>query len=97
MAKNSSFNGELLHFGFAILRVTGSGDLKSTLYSLDDFRSFSMPIIPMAISTNREPLILGNFTEQRACFEFRTTELDETFKIGKIVLYVKVVATGYPQ
>lgn len=56
-----------------------------------------MPIIPMAISTNREPLILGNFTEQRACFEFRTTELDETFKIGKIVLYVKVVATGYPQ
>lgn len=96
-AKSSGFNGELIHFGSIRERVTGSGVLRQTLYSLDDVRSFTVPNLTMAAATDREPVMLTNFIQQRAALEFKTTGINETFKIDKIVLYVKIVATGYPQ
>jgi len=97
MAKKRSSAGELLHFGFTRLRVTGSGTLRQTLYSLDDVRSSVLPTLTMSATTNREPLTLCNFIEQRAALEIKTTAIDETFRIDKIIIFVRVVATGYPQ
>jgi hypothetical protein len=95
--KSSGFNGELLHFGSTRLRITGTGVLRQTLYSLDDVESYTVPTITMSATTNREPVSLTNFIQQRAYLEFKTTAINETFRIDKIVIYVKVVASGYPQ
>ena len=97
MAKKPSFSGELIHFGAARLRVTGSGNLKLYFRSLDDVKNLTLPTIPMQTTTDKEPLVLGNFTNQRACLEFKTTEINEIFVVSKITIFVKVTASGYPQ
>ena len=51
----------------------------------------------MAASTNIEPVSLANFTDQRAQIEFKTTEINETFSISRMVIFVRPTATGYPQ
>lgn len=96
MAKNS-FNGELLHFGSVRMRVTGIGGLDLTLASLDSTRTSTLPSITMAVTTNREPLVLANFREQRAQLVGQTTGIDEVYNISKIVIYIKPTASGYPQ
>lgn len=96
MAK-SSFSGELLHFHATRLRVSGKGNLNLTLRSLDAMRNLTLVPLPMVGKTNREPLALSNFIEQRAQLEGGTTEIGEFFIISKIIIFVKPVATGYPQ
>lgn len=96
MAKNN-FNGEVLHFGAVRYRVTGDGALQSTLSDLDDIHSSDLVNVTMASTTSREPSLLANFLAQRARLTITTTEIDETFTISKIVIFVKPVATGYPQ
>ena len=96
MAKNN-FSGELLHFNAVRLRVTGSGNLNSSLNSLDDVNVSDLEVIPMVALTNREPTILANYIDQMGCFRFGTTEIGETFVISKIVIFIKPFATGYPQ
>lgn len=95
MAKNS-FIGERLHAVGVRMRVVGSGNLRTTLYSLDEVNSSTLANIAMQATTNREPTILANFTEQRMQVEVKTTEMDETFRIGKIIIFVKPVAEDYP-
>lgn len=51
----------------------------------------------MSALTNREPTVLANFIDQRAQLEGKTTLINETFNISKITIFVKPVATGYPQ
>lgn len=97
MAKKPVFTGELLHFGSIRLRVVGSGVLRPTLYSLDDVRSSVLPTVTMASTTDREPLVLCNFINQRGYLELKTTAINETFTINKITFFVKPIATGYPQ
>lgn len=89
--------GLLTHVGMVRLRVTGSGVLRSTLYSLDSINSSVLPTITMAATTNREPTILANFTEQKSQLELQTTAIDETFEISKIVIFTKPVAAEYPR
>jgi len=93
----SSFSGELLHFNAVRLRVTGSGNLQLDLHSLSDVNSSSLTDVVLASLTNREPTILANFIEQRAYLEIKTTEINETFVISRITMFIKPVATGFPQ
>lgn len=93
----SNFNGELLHCGALRYRVTGSGVLRTTLRSLDDVRSATLPTHTLASVTNREPVILANFVEQRMQIEIGTTALNEVFKLSKLTVFIRPVATGYPQ
>jgi hypothetical protein len=51
----------------------------------------------MSATTNREPTVIANFQEQRIQLELGTTEIDETFTISRIVVFVKPIAEGYPQ
>lgn len=97
MAKKNVFNGEILHFGSVRVRVKGSGNLKLTLNSLDDISSDILAPIAMSAATNIEPLQLANLTEQRASLELRTSVIGETFAISRITIFIKQVATGYPQ
>lgn len=97
MAKKQKFIGELLHFGAVRMRVTGSGDLKTIITSLDDVNESQLPNIALQSTTNKEPLILCNFREQRAYLEVYTEDIDAKFTISRIVVFVKPTATGYPQ
>lgn len=92
----SKLIGEVLHAVGVRLRVTGAGDLQLFLRSLDNVRNTQLVSHPMAATTNVEPTILANFTEQRIQLELKTTEIDETFMISRIVVFVKQVAEGYP-
>lgn len=79
------------------MRVIGSGNLKLYLRSLDDIKNAILPIIPMQLTTDREPTVLANFVNQRAQLEIKTTEINETFNISVIIVYIKPVSTEYPQ
>lgn len=96
MAK-SSFTGEIIHFGALRFRVTGSGNLQLLLHSLDDVNSSQLSSIAMQTTTNKEPLVLANFVDQRGYLEFKTTAINETFSISKITIFIRPIATGYPQ
>lgn len=97
MAKGQGLAGEILHAAAVRLRVTGSGNLNLYLRSLDNVRNVQLTNIPMSATTNREPTVIANFQEQRIQLELGTTEIDETFTISRIVVFVKPIAEGYPQ
>lgn len=94
MAK-STLVGELLHFHAIRFRVTGSGSLRSTLVSLSNVNSSILNNISMSI-TNREPLVLANFIEQRGYLRIQTTAIDEYFTISKIIIFMKPIAASFP-
>lgn len=94
---NTAFIGDILHFGVCRLRVNGTGTLNLFLRSLDDVRNLILPTLTMQVVTNKEPVALANFSEQRAQLEINITELGEYFSISKIIVFVKPVASGYPQ
>lgn len=97
MRSNSNdFKGEILHFGAVRLRCTGSGALRSTLYSLDEIRSSTLPVITLAATNRIEPTILANFEEQRSLLKIETTAINEVFIISKIIIYVVPVMAEYP-
>lgn len=98
MTKSASVNEEVInHYGAVRLGVTGSGNLRLTLYSLDEVKV--SPLLPLVLQTrtNIEPNRLANFTQQRAKLEIRTTEIDEHFKVTKVIVFVKAVAKSYPE
>lgn len=78
-------------------RVTGSGILRSKLLSLDDIQSVDIPNLTMSTTTYKEPTLLTNFSQQRMKYKIYTTDMNEYFVIRRIILYVKEVATSYPQ
>lgn len=92
----NSFIGEILHFGSIRYRVTGSGNLRTTLLSLDDVNQQSLPVYAMVSSTAKELSILANFRSQRSKIRIETTAINETFNISKIVVFIKPTAAGFP-
>lgn len=98
MAKSGqSFTGEILHFNATRLRVTGSGILRMQFSSMSDVNQLDLPDLTMEAATNKEPTLLTNFRDQRGRLEGTTTDIDETFNISKMIVYIKPIATGYPQ
>jgi hypothetical protein len=86
----------IAHFTAVRMRVIGQGDLKMTMYSLDDIKS--KELVPFALtSTARiQPTRLANFMEQRASLELYTTELNDYFRINRIIIFSKETFTSYP-
>jgi hypothetical protein len=97
MPRASNFVGELLHTTGVRLRIVGNGNLKQYLHSLQDVNNFQMVDHVLQNPINREKVTLANFIDQRVQYELKTTELNEWFRFSKIVIFVKPIATGYPQ
>lgn len=97
MAKSNKFIGNILHCNAVRLRATGSGNLQLTLWSLDDVNSDILPNITLSATTNKEPVSLANFREQRIYLEGKVTLINERFNISRIIIFVKPTASGYPQ
>lgn len=96
MAKISSDEEVVNHYGLVRLRAVGSGNLKLKLFSLDDVESSDRVSIALQARNNIEPTELFNFTQQKAKLQIATTEIDEYFVISKIIIFVKPVAKSYP-
>ena len=96
--KKSSSDEQLInHYGEVRLRVTGTASLQMTLFSLNETQSFTLLPLTIAAATNVEPNRLCNFTQQRAKLEISTVNINETFQISKIIIFVKPVAKSYPE
>ena len=90
-------NEELVnHFGAVRLRVSGSGNLRLRLLSLDEVKTQTLVPIVMSDPAYIEPTRLSNFTQQRASLEISTTMINEYFLISKIIIFTKPVATSFP-
>lgn len=96
MAKKSG-SGEYEHHIVAVrLRVIGSGNLKLSLADLDDIQVSDLVDLPLQTATRIEPLRLANFQSQRIRLVGKVTELNEHFKIQRILIFSKPVVMEYP-
>jgi hypothetical protein len=96
-ALSEGSSGEnISHFAAIRIRVNGTGNLQMTVSSLDNVKSKTL--VPLVMQTNARiiPTRLVNFSEQRASFELKTTEIDEFMKINRIVIFMKEIYTSYP-
>lgn len=78
------------------LRLRGSGNLLSTLYSYDEVESFILEPITMSVNTNIPPTQLANFKQTQMKLRIETTEIDEIFNISELLIYIKPVEQSYP-
>lgn len=90
------------HFNAIRMRVLGAGNLIVKLNSLPDnngnaINTLTLNSVVMSNSTAIQPTVLSNFIEQRAQLELKTTELNEVFKITRIVVFARPIASSYPQ
>ena len=97
MAKRSQGGGENEHHVVATrLRVVGSGNLQLALHDLDDVQVQNLVPLTMAATTRIEPTRLANFQSQRIRLVGQTTEINEWFRIHRIIIFAKPVAVEYP-
>lgn len=95
MARSSG--GENEHHVVAIrLRVIGTGNLQLDLFDLDDTRTQALEDVAMQATTRIEPTKLSNFQSQRIRLVGKTTEINEVFRINRIIIFAKPVAVEYP-
>ncbi len=79
------------------MRVTGSGNLKVRLLSLDEESTSQLADVAMVPVSQRYANQLANFSTQRYQVEISTEEIDETFNLHQVIIYNKPMASSYPQ
>lgn len=94
-SRTSSGEG-IVHFGAVRMRLNGAGQLKLRMNSLDDIHQSDLVDVSMFSATNIQPTRLCNFNEQRAALTIYTSDINEYFKINRIILFVKDIWTSYP-
>lgn len=91
------FDGQLIHFNAVRMRVTGVGNLNINMSSLDDVYSANLAPLALVAANNREPTQLVNFVQQRAKVKIGTNQINEWFNVSQIIVYVRTIATSFPQ
>lgn len=90
-------SGELIsHFTGVRMRVVGAGELEMRLLSLDEVETVTLVPFTLTETTNREPFRLSNFNQQRAMLELKTDQIDEFFRINRIIIYATELWTDFP-
>ena len=84
------------HFTSVRMRVVGSGELDMSLLSQDGVRSTTLTPFTMAANTSITPSSLTNFNTQRAQLQLSTDEINEIFRINRIIIYARPTAVDYP-
>lgn len=96
-ALDSKSTGENInHYNAVRMSLRGEGLLLMTAFGLDDVTSFELMPFTMQTSTNIEPTRNMNFVEQRMALEIKTTEINEYFKINRIIIFSRELYTSYP-
>jgi hypothetical protein len=84
------------HYHLVRADVKGIGNLQLTLYSFDDVYSFNLRPIVMTSLAARTQDALANFRGQGARLKFQVTEIDESFQISEIRVYLRPIGTSFP-
>lgn len=87
----------IIHANALRIRVVGSGNLRMTLFSLDDVNSQEFVPLAMQATTAIQATPLVNFKSQRIAVRLGTSAINEHFRINRVVLFVKTVEISYPQ
>lgn len=87
----------IIHSAGLRIRVTGEGNLKNQLYTLDSIRVQNLANIALSLLTNREPSVLANFSSNRIMYRMYTEEIDELFEVSRIIVFIKTLYTQRPQ
>lgn len=87
---------EIVHFAGVRLRVTGSGNLDLTFFSLDNVDSQVLAPLVMSNTSAREPTRLANFISQRGMLKIGSDQIDEVFRVNRVILFVKPLWTSFP-
>jgi len=97
VARTGGSSGEYInHFTGVRMRVIGQGNLQLSLLSPDGVNTSVLTPTVMQ-STNRiSPFTLSSFTQERVQLQVQTTEIDEVFRINRIILFAKATATMEP-
>jgi len=96
-ARSHGSSGEVInHFNAVRLRVIGQGSLKLKLKSMQDVQEQQLADLPMSLRTDTSPTRLANFTNQRASLEIQTTSINDYFRINRIIIFSRPVASEYP-
>lgn len=86
----------ILHFGAVTLKVNGTGTLRMSLIGLDEVRTYTLNTLTMQTAPGKEPTVLANFNSQRARLRMKTTAIDEYMRIDRVIIWIKELATSYP-
>ena len=80
---------DILHWAAVRMRVNGTGNLRMRFISLDSVQQ--QVLVPFILATlpGLQPTRLANFVSQRGMLEGKTTAINETFRINKIILFSK--------
>lgn len=84
------------HFAGVRLRVEGAGNLQLRLIGPSEVRQNVLVPLVMQSPTDETKTKLANFRAERTQLEFKTTEIDETFNIFRIIIYSRPVSDGNP-
>lgn len=95
-AREGSSGENISHINAIRMRVVGQGSLNMTLYSLQDVESQVLVPVTLSSATNRQPTRLANFMQQRASLELETTEIDDYFRINRLIIFTRETFTSYP-
>ncbi len=87
---------QISHFTGVRMRVTGTGNLDMELKSQDEIETQVLVPFVMANLTNRQPFRLANFKQQRAMLEISTDNINELFKINRIILFGSYLWNEFP-
>jgi len=96
-ARTSGSSGEFInHYTGVRMRVIGQGNLNMTMFGQDDIESSVLASTPMQTTNSRSPFTLASFTTQRMQVEISTDDINEIFRINRIIIFAKAVATMEP-
>lgn len=88
---------EFLHIAGWRLRVIGSGNIDSILYTLDSVGSETQTVIVNSTTNRYEPTQLSNFREQRAMLKISTDVIDEWIDVSRIIFFVNKLWSEKPR
>ncbi len=96
ITSEGSSGENIQHFSTLRIRVLGQGNLKMRAYSLDDVKTKDLVPFTLKLLNRIEPNRIVNVVEQRVSFELWTEEVDEWFRINRIIVYAKEIFTSHP-
>lgn len=93
---SESLGENITHFTAVRMNILGGGNFDMILCSSQDIETETLVPFAMANSTHIQPTRLANFNQQRASLYCSTDQINEWFRIQRIIFFTKEVATSYP-
>ena len=93
MAKTQGF---IIHCGSVMMNIAGAGELQTDLFGLGGTTK-SSPDWTLADPETRMPNVRANFKSQKIQVRIGLDDIHTYFQLNQINVFIKPVASGYPQ